>query len=204
MKTYLVLSPHSDDAELAMGATMAAIARVGNRVVNKIFSYCDSSALIYEAKEANLILRSEIATEPGWTYKVRHFNAYRQGILEDMIDLRNKYKPDFVFCPSSDDLHQDHQVITAEARRAFKHCTLLGYELPWNCTGFKNQVYSVVTKDDLMKKVAAIRAYKSQDHRIYTKDDKIWASAAFRGTQGGVEYAECFEVFRIQINLKGS
>ena len=34
--------------------------------------------------------------------------------------------------PSLNDIHQDHATIAQEGLRAFKGCTILGYELIWN------------------------------------------------------------------------
>ena len=42
------------------------------------------------------------------------------------------HKIDLVVLPNSTDVHQDHQVINREGIRAFKHSSILGYELVWN------------------------------------------------------------------------
>lgn len=43
LETILVLSPHTDDCELAMGATMANLVRRGKNVVYVCFSICEES-----------------------------------------------------------------------------------------------------------------------------------------------------------------
>src|SRR6516162_8462139 len=52
-------------------------------------------------------------------FEVRTFPERRQDILELLIDLWEETKPDAVFQPSLQDIHQDHQVIAAEGMRAF-------------------------------------------------------------------------------------
>ena len=105
--------------------------------------------------------------------------------------------PDMVIIPSSSDNHQDHQVIHTEALRAFKNCSLLGYELPWNHSSFRSTYFVPVTSAAIEKKVNAIKAYQSQSHRNYMNEDFIRSLARVRGVQCNSEYAEAFEVYKL-------
>jgi len=53
------------------------------------------------------------------------FPENRQKILEDLIKIKKEIKPDLIFVPSFNDIHQDHQVLTQEGLRAFKKETIL-------------------------------------------------------------------------------
>ena len=53
-----------------------------------------------------------------------------------LIQLRNDIQPDLVVIPCSQDVHQDHQTIHNEAVRAFRHISIIGYELIWNNLSF--------------------------------------------------------------------
>jgi LmbE family N-acetylglucosaminyl deacetylase len=87
--------------------------------------------------------------------------------------------------------------VFAEARRAFKYMTILGYELPWNSIEFSMDAYVVVTKEDVDAKIAAINAYKTQKHRMFFSNDIVGDLARVRGKQIGHQYAECFELVRL-------
>src|SRR5688572_20812457 len=114
-----------------------------------------------------------------------------------MILLNKTIQPDLVFAPASSDIHQDHGVIAAEARRAFKNTSLLGYELPWNQTDFKPGVFFRLTAAELQVKIEALKAYQSQQHRKYMNEDLFRSLARVRGIQCDSEFAEAFEVYRI-------
>ena len=102
--------------------------------------------------------------------------------------------------PSRCDVHQDHQVITNEAIRAFKNTTILGYELIWNSFEFKNDLYVSLDKLHVEAKIKALACYKSQNHRDYMSADFVNSLAYMRGLQVSKKYCECFEVIRWVIN----
>jgi LmbE family N-acetylglucosaminyl deacetylase len=130
-------------------------------------------------------------------YDVRTFNFHRQEILDDILNLRNKIKPDVVFVPSVNDIHQDHYTIAQEAVRAFKFSTLLCYELPWNNFEFKTTLFFGLQESHVEQKIKALSNYKSQAHRPYMQPDFIQSLARVRGVQVGLPFAEVFEVVRM-------
>ncbi len=136
-------------------------------------------------------------------YPVRHFPEHRQGILEDLIKLREEITPDLIFVPSLNDIHQDHQVIAREGLRAFKRHTVLGYEEPWNNIVFETRNFIPLAKRHIEKKIEALRCYKSQSHREYLNEEFIWSLARTRGTQIEGGYAEAFEVLRWVFDRSG-
>jgi len=204
-KTILVLSPHTDDGELGCGATINRLIEEGCEVLNAVFSICKDSlpegkapdTLLVEAKKAASVLGLKPKNLLLHDYPVRRFTEHRQAILDDMIRIRDKYDPSIIFVPSTSDVHQDHKVIVEEAVRAFKLCTIYGYEMPWNNYSFSGDAFFRITKENLNKKVAAIKAYRSQKHRIYMQADFIQSLAKVRGVQSGNDLAECFEAIRL-------
>ena len=202
--TILVLAPHTDDGELGCGGTINKLITVGKRVIYVAFSTCEESVpegfqidvLTHEVKAATTTLGIKPSDLRILNYRVRHFPASRQEILEDMVKLNRELKPDLVFCPSSFDIHQDHGTISMEAKRAFKNTTLLGYEFIWNNFQFSSQCFIELNEADISSKVAAMEQYKSQSKRLYAKDKLIRGIANYRGLQAGVEFAEAFEVIR--------
>ena len=134
-----------------------------------------------------------------YRYRVRHFLTYRQDILEDIVKLKSLVNPDLVFVPSPNDVHQDHQVITAEGLRTFKKISILGYELPWNNIVFETRSFVKLEKRHVQRKIDALKCYETQMERSYLSEEFLWGLAKTRGTQFESEYAESFEVLRILI-----
>lgn len=201
----LVLAPHTDDAELGMGGTIAKLIEHGKDVYCVAFSACEQSVfpefpadiLITETKIASAKLGVKPENLRLYNYPVRTFGIHRQDILNDMIRLRHEIKPDLVFIPSLTDVHQDHRVISDEGVRAFKFASILCYELPWNNLTFTNSCFSILEPSHVDTKVEAVLQYKSQAHRAYTSADYIRSLARTRGVQINQEFAECFEIIRM-------
>lgn len=201
----LVLAPHTDDAELGCGGTVARLVEEGRGVHVAMFSLCDKS--LPEGFSTDDLRREFVAAmgELGvcegslhvLDYAVREFPSLRQEILEDMVRLRAAICPSLVLMPSLNDVHQDHATVAQEGLRAFKRSTVLCYEDPWNNFSFQNQMFVTLTDEQLEKKVAAVYADVSQRGRDYTQPEFIRSLAHVRGVQIGVPYAEVFEAPRI-------
>lgn len=204
-KTIFILAPHTDDGELGCGGTIAKLCAQGNKVLYIAFSSCNNSllkefppdTLKKEVKKAVAVLGIAPDNLIILDYSVREFKDNRQSILDTMIQLREQYKPDIIFLPSSQDIHQDHQVIYEEGVRAFKYVTILGYELPWNNLLFKPGLFIKLGKSEITRKAEALMEYQSQLHRPYLDKELIFSQARVRGGQLASIYAEAFEVIRM-------
>lgn len=206
-KRVLVLAPHTDDGELGCGATIAKLIESGSEVYYAAFSTADESVpkgfpsnqLEVEVKAATKKLGIKKENLFVYKYHVRKLNYVRQEILETLIKLRAEVKPEVVFLPSSKDIHQDHVTVTNEGIRAFKFCTILGYELIWNNLSFNTDCFITLKEKHVKKKIKALKAYKTQAGKAYMDPDFIRSLAKVRGTQIGVDFAETFEVIRLMI-----
>lgn len=204
MKRVLVISPHTDDAELGCGGSIAKLIGEGKEVFYVALSSCEKSVpegydkdiLKKEARKATKILGIEGKNLLLYGFDVREFPKYRQEILDALIEIREKIKPDMVFTPSSFDTHQDHQAVRQETLRAFKMCSILGYEQPWNNITFNTHAFVSLKEEHIKKKIEALRCYETQKHRSYLNEDFIRGLAQTRGTQIEEKYAEAFEVIR--------
>ncbi len=202
-KKILLLAPHPDDPEYSCGGSIHRWSKE-NEIFYAAFSPClqslpegfDANTLFTELQESAKILG--IPDQHIYTYEfpVRRFPEHRQDILEAMIVLRNAIRPDIVVMPNSQDIHQDHKIVFEEGRRAFKHCSMLGYELPWNSLSFTSNFHVKLSQEDINLKWKAISAYKSQEIRAYKSEDFFTGLARVRGMQVGTEYAEAFELIR--------
>jgi N-acetylglucosamine malate deacetylase 1 len=208
-KSLLVLAPHTDDAELGCGASLARFLEEGTRI--HVAAFCRAEDSLPQGAPSDM-LELEFRTsmkrmgipDDGVTvfrYPVRRFPGHRQEILEDLIKLRRAVQPEAVFVPSGTDKHQDHQVIHAEAVRAFKDITIWGYELPWNHVDFSAEAFVTLEPRHLEKKWEAMQAYESQIKlaRPYFTREFVFGLGCVRGTQVKAAYAEAYEVVRIRI-----
>jgi len=200
----LILGPHTDDGEWGAGASISRWIRQGHEVWYAAFSAAEESVLKEFSPD---VLRTEIidaSAELGipsnnlrvLQHKVRYFPRDRQEILEEMIRLRSEINPTLVVLPSSYDTHQDHKVINEEGFRAFKRCSILGYEIPWNNRKIDLTYFQEIDDEDLRRKIRSIGAYKSQVFRNPQYEEFIRSLAVQRGFQISCRYAEAYEVIR--------
>ena len=202
-KKILLLAPHPDDPEYSCGGSIARWIK-DNEIFYAAFSPCtisvpegfDEDTLYRELKVSTSGLGIPDSNVFTYNFPVRRFSEHRQDILEEMIKLRKTVNPDIVVMPNSHDIHQDHKVIFEEGLRAFKHCNLLGYELPWNNLTFVSNFHVKLSPEDLSRKWKAISAYRSQEIRAYKSKEFFDGPARVRGLQAGAAYAEAFELIR--------
>ena len=207
IKNVLVLGPHPDDGEFSSAGTILKFLENGVNVHYAVFSMCEKSipagfkpgsikkelikaAAFLGIKKDNLLL---------FDYEVRCFPKYRQEILEDLVKLNKKIKPDLVILPCSSDIHQDHKTIHEEGTRAFKNNMIIGYEMPWNNFNFHSNLYVVLKKQHIEKKIEVLNMYKTQQFRYYSNEDFVISLSKLRGIQVQEKYAEAFEVIRWKI-----
>ncbi|MGD9529440.1 PIG-L deacetylase family protein [Pseudonocardia sp.] len=208
-KRVLALSPHTDDVELGCGGTIARWAEEGTDVFTVAFSTAEASLPPGSARdrlagECDLALDELGVPRENRTVHglpVRHFDGHRQEVLEHLVRLNREISPDVVLVPSGADLHQDHAVVHAEALRAFKHLTLLGYEATWNTITFPAEAFVVLDERHVACKWRALSRYASQVElaRPYFTEEYIRSLATVRGVQVKARYAEAFEAIRVRL-----
>jgi LmbE family N-acetylglucosaminyl deacetylase len=202
----LVIGAHTDD-EFGCAGLIARLIETGTEVHFACFSSCEES--VPEGYDVDVLKREvldaiavlSIPSERFYLYdfRVRHFPANRQAILEELITLRRRIDPDLVLLPSSSDIHQDHGVVAAEGVRAFKHATVLGYELPMNTISFRHACFVALEPRHIEIKARHAAAYTSQQFRTYMRKDFLEALAMVRGVQMNAPFAEAFEVIRMVV-----
>jgi LmbE family N-acetylglucosaminyl deacetylase len=207
-RRVLVLSAHTDDAELACGGTIARLLDHGAQVSVAAFSTAQESLPAGSPLDR---LRGEFLRSMGmlgiegeraivYSYPVRRLSLHRQEVLEELVRLKRRLQPEVVLVNASSDVHQDHQVLHAESVRAFKDVTLWGYELPWNHITFSANAFVELEREHVDRKWAALQTYESQIElqRTYFCREFIYGLARVRGEQVKAEYAEAFEVIRLR------
>jgi LmbE family N-acetylglucosaminyl deacetylase len=210
MNNILVLSPHTDDAELGCGGTIAKFIKEGKNIFWVVFSTADESLPDSMAKDTLANEFKKVTKSVGLSRKnfeiyhfpVRKLSDHRQEVLEELVKFRKSFKPDLVIGPSLNDFHQDHTVVANEMIRAYKSsANIICYELPWNHIQFNTQLFLELSDEFIKTKIKMMNVYKSQFYlkRTYFNKDFIKGLARTRGSQINVNYAEAFEVVRWRI-----
>jgi LmbE family N-acetylglucosaminyl deacetylase len=200
----LVIAPHTDD-EFGCAGTISRFLRSSANVRYVALSSCEASVpahlppdiLVHECRACTGALGIANENVDIWDFPVRYFPEHRQEILERFVSVAREWSPEVVLLPSSFDTHQDHATVYTEGFRAFKHATLLGYELPQNIISFSNSAFFELTDADLELKLRALAEYRSQTFRRYSTEEFIRGLACVRGAQINAHYAEAFEVVRL-------
>lgn len=206
-RKVLVLCAHTDD-EFGCAGTVARLAEQGAEIRYVALSRCEESVppgfardvLEHECRACTSALGIAPDHCDVHGFPVRHFPQHRQEILELLVALRRSFNPDLALLPSSADTHQDHKTVFEEGFRAFKHTSVLGYELPQNLISFNNTAFVRLSAAHVERKIAALDLYKSQLFRPYAARDFITSLARVRGVQCNAEFAEAFEVTRLIVN----
>jgi LmbE family N-acetylglucosaminyl deacetylase len=200
----LVLCPHTDD-ELGCAGLVIRLLEQGIRVQYYALSRCEESVpapypldtLELECRKATVELGISKEQVNVMRFPVRYFPERRQEILELFVKINREYKPQLVLLPSSYDNHQDHATVNQEGFRAFKHASILGYELPQNLISFTHTAFVTLTEEHVNQKIQALSKYESQGFRPYTSADFIRSLALVRGMQCNAQFAEAYEVVRL-------
>ncbi|MGI6405550.1 MAG: PIG-L deacetylase family protein [Syntrophaceticus sp.] len=109
----LILSPHTDDAELGCGGLITRIIEKQSPLLWVVFSTAEESLPAGLPKDT---LKKEFlsvvsglglneASYQIYTYQVRQLHHYRQNILENLVKIRDTFHPQLVVGPSLNDLH---------------------------------------------------------------------------------------------------
>jgi len=197
-KTILAIAPHIDDVELGAGATIHHLAKSNavHYIGLSLPPLVKRTAFMKEFRNSTRILGIDPERVILRNYNPRNLFESRSEILQLLYELNRELKPHLVLLPNSQDIHQSHEVVFAEGRRAFKYTNILGYELPWNSIEFSMDVFVSVSRKDVDAKIAAVNAYRTQKHRMFFSNDIVGDLARVRGKQVGCDFAECFELVR--------
>lgn len=205
----LVIAAHADDLEIGCGGTVAKLVAQGKEVYQLILSLnlkgvakgvlpAQVAGEIYKSAKILGLRKENIFVEK---FENRLFPSCRQQILDMLWDYRRQIRPDTVLTMSLDDMHQDHVTVARESFRAFKDCNLLSYGYDWNRLNKTADFYSILSEEELKKKIKAVLCYGSQkDDRPYFSSEYIRAWAVTRGVEIKEKYAEAFNVIRLISN----
>jgi LmbE family N-acetylglucosaminyl deacetylase len=102
MQNILILSPHTDDAELGAGGTIVRLLEEGKKLLWIVFSTAEESLPNGFPSDSLVLEFKEVMTKIGLNqdnfkihnFKVRYLSYNRQDLLEELVKIRNNFKPE--------------------------------------------------------------------------------------------------------------
>ena len=214
MKTALIVAPHPDDAELAMGGSIVKMTAAGWNVV--VADLTDGEPTPFGSKESRA-KETQIASNILGIEKricLDMPNRYLQPTLQNrkrLAEMIRLNKPDILFGPVIPDWHPDHEAarqLIDQARFEAKFYKTKMRDAPhWTTRQFyyysphrleySKPSFIIDITSHWEKKIAAIKAYKSQIKNIPRKsviglNEKIEIINRYFGQCINVKYAEPF------------
>jgi LmbE family N-acetylglucosaminyl deacetylase len=199
-KRVLFIGAHPDDIELGAGALLHHIAprsdvlcvtlsdnRKNPLLKTVVEEHYASMAVLGVPKEKVVVGK----------FVTRTFPEARQDILEFMFKLRREFQPEVIFVHSRQDVHQDHNVVTDEALRAYRGITLLGFDVIRSSYGFFPHFLAEVSEEDVNKKIEALAQYKTYADKYYFGAELLRAINVRHGSLAERPFAEGFDILRI-------
>jgi LmbE family N-acetylglucosaminyl deacetylase len=199
-KRVLFIGAHPDDIELGAGALLHHIAprsdvlcvtlsdnRKNPLLKTVVEEHYASMAVLGVPKEKVVVGK----------FVTRTFPEARQDILEFMFKLRREFQPEVIFVHSRQDVHQDHNVVTDEALRAYRGITLLGFDVIRSSYGFFPHFLAEVSEEDVNKKIEALAQYQTYADKYYFGAELLRAINVRHGSLAERPFAEGFDILRI-------
>lgn len=128
---FLIISAHTDDAEIGMGASIAKMVHQG------------AKGLICDLTDGSMASSGSVESRQDEGYKAAEFLGVQRrflGIADTFLDAKNRdqisrvvdvmreFKPRVLFIPQSDDYHPDHIAAAELAKTAWYYSGLYKFE----------------------------------------------------------------------------
>lgn len=200
--TILFIGSHPDDIELGCGALIASLAHQCKilciTLSKNLVSSKNKNLIVEEMKSLqSLGIQSEnifIAD-----FETRNFFKTRQEICDYLFQFNQRYRPAIVFTHAFADIHQDHEVVSKEALRIFKHQTVIGFEILPSSFKFHPNFFFEVSEKEVQAKLAALKCYKTYRDKNYMFMDATRSQFLRHGVTIGKKYAEAFDIIRLTL-----
>lgn len=216
----LVIAAHPDDEVLGVGGTMVKHVSSGDNVY--VYIVTDGSSTQYEGNSKILEKKKEEAKKANFKLGVKEIifgnlpdmkldTIPHVQINKEISKVIEKIKPQIVYTHHYGDLNKDHQEVyksTLVACRPYNSSVkeLYLYEIlsssEWGemSVQIKPMLFQKLTKDELELKIEAMKEYESElrDYPHPRSLEGIINLSKFRGQMISKEYAEAFEIVRVE------
>ncbi|HEY4346968.1 MAG TPA: PIG-L deacetylase family protein [Gaiellaceae bacterium] len=200
----LAVGAHSDDLEIGCGGTILRL--VAEQAISEV-KWVVLSGGEERAREAEASARAFLEGVPQADVVVRGFRdgffPYVGSEVKEFFETLKAFRPDLVFVPRRDDLHQDHRLVGELAWNTFRDDLILEYEIPKYDGDLRSpNVFFELPEATCRQKVKAIvEGFASQAHRSWFTEEVFWSLLRLRGfescSQSG--YAEGFHCRKVVI-----
>lgn len=199
-KRMLLVGAHPDDIEIGCGGTIAKYRSRISSIKSIIFSPCLEDPLnkgiLEEYKKSMKMLG--VIEALNYNYPRNLLENHIQEVRDLLHGLKQSFSPEVIFCPSLNDLHQDHRAVASACQTIFRDsATVLSYEVMRSTVNFTPNLYVSLSQDDMAFKLKILKNYRTQARRFYFTPEIVGSIAIYRGCQVMVLYAEAFEVWRM-------
>jgi len=199
----LCLGAYCDDIEIGAGATIMRLLAThpGSEVC---WLVCASTAL--RRLEAEASARAFCADAGALTTVIADLpeSVLPQHVIEvrELLEVRTRpFRPDIVFCPHRDDLHQDHRLLAEMALQFFRDHPILEYEIAKYDGDLHTPVlYAEVDDTTAKRKVDLVfEHFPSQHSRTWFDREAFYGLMRLRGVECNAHYAEGFHLRKLVI-----
>lgn len=213
--TVLVLSAHPDDAELAMGGTIAALVAGGVDVVVACFTVSEQGDARDRRHRAAHAAADVLGHQLAWVNGGEHdqVDELRDSELVTLVDREiDRWDPATIVTHWEGDSHSDHVRLAHAAIASTRRCPdrdLLQFGpnefRTVAFTRFEPQVYSQIRQEHLKLKLRALECYQSAGLAVRELAlDSVALIARSRGLEVGCDLAETFRLTRQTVDLRAS
>jgi LmbE family N-acetylglucosaminyl deacetylase len=190
---HICISPHPDDTELGMGATLHkfrnGIAAVKLVVLSDRARSRREKLNRRDQKRAGEILG--VSDIEFFRLPVRFFGSCesRDRIRLTVSRVVDDFKPDVIFTPGLGETVQDHQAVAEEVVTVIcGKSSILGYEVIRHNRFFTPSGFFEVSEIDLNEKIPAVNSFSEFANRYYFEPEALRALASVRAIRGSEVY----------------
>jgi LmbE family N-acetylglucosaminyl deacetylase len=192
--TVLCLGAHPDDIEVGCGGTLMQwlSERPSMRVHWVVLS--GTGVRRDEAVAGARAVCGDAASVVVKDYRDSFFPYQGADIKDYFHELAGTVAPDVIFTHREDDGHQDHRLVSALTRCAFRDHMILEYEIPkYDGDLGRPNVYVPLDEAVGRRKVRTIlETFESQRDRAWFTEETFLATLRLRGVECNARYAEGF------------
>jgi|TARA_B110000977_G_C10983465_1_gene457040 LmbE family N-acetylglucosaminyl deacetylase len=199
----LFLGAHPDDIEIGCLGVIHLLSGLG---CNLTFCICTSKDERKKEfnKSVNHLRQNGLNIIESYTLDFKDTKLFEQRseLKDELNNLFENKKFDYIFTHSKSDLHQDHRLIAEITLELFRGPNILSYEIPkFDGNPFNPKMFFCFGRAIMQKKVDHLMAhYQSQHNKAWYRPSTFEGTMSLRGVETGKCFAEGFEVIKYIID----